>query len=125
MTSIYLSMSVESKRLKHVSVYKIRNIICFSTMRKEVTKIVIFSILKVLASTNKKLYYNIQFSVLYYNIQFFVTNSNNSESFPLLLTQLLSGAPNNKNVVATDNKMVILNHEIYLNDVCLVRQKRK
>lgn len=69
----------------------------------------------------------LQYTILGALLQYTIlrSNSNNSESFPLLLTQLLSGAPNNKIAVATDNKMVILNHEIYLNDVCLVRQKRK
>ena len=38
----------------------------------------------------------------------------NSELFLFLSTQLLSGAPNDKIVVVTDNEMVVSNHDIYL-----------
>lgn len=48
-----------------------------------------------------------------------------SELFPLLSTQLLSEAAYNKTVAATDTKMVVLNHDSYLNDMCPVTQERQ
>ena len=41
--------------------------------------------------------------------------------FPCLSTQGI----NKKLVVATDNEVVVWNHDIYLNDMCLATQKRQ
>ena len=39
--------------------------------------------------------------------------------FPFLTTRLISGTPNDKSVVATDNKMVDLNHDIHLKNMMI------
>lgn len=46
-------------------------------------------------------------------------------SVSILSSQLLSGAPNNKIVVARGNEMVVSNHDIYFNVMCLVTQKKQ
>ena len=56
--------------------------------------------------------------------QYFCGSDNKSKLLRLLSTQLLSWAPNNKTFAATDNKMVVSNHDIYLNNIWLVTQKR-
>ena len=48
-----------------------------------------------------------------------------SELLPFLSTPLLSGAPSNKIVVAADNEMVVSSHDIYLNDIYFVTQKKQ
>ena len=48
---------------------------------------------------------------------FLSCSDSKSELFRFLSTQLLSGAPNDQTVVATDNKMIVSNHDIYLNDM--------
>ena len=56
-------------------------------------------------------------------IIFHPSSNNKSELFPFLSTQLLNVAPHNRTVVNTGNKMVVSNHDIYLNDMCFLVQK--
>ena len=46
-----------------------------------------------------------------------------SELLTFLSTQLLSEAAYNKTVAATDTKMVVLNHDSYLNDIALSHRR--
>lgn len=56
---------------------------------------------------------------------FIYCSNNDCELFPFLSTQLLSGVPTNKIVVATDNEMVVSGHDFYLNDMYIVTQKKQ
>ena len=56
---------------------------------------------------------------------FIYCSNNDCELFPFLSTQLLSGVPTNKIVVATDNEMVVSSHDFYLNDMYMVTQKKQ
>ena len=56
---------------------------------------------------------------------FLYYSNNESELFPFLSTQLLSGVPTNKIAVATNNGMVVSSHDIFLNGMYIVAQKKQ